>query len=713
MSSAPLKSKNKIQIDGSDTLEKRNRYKNCRSKNKKNNYLQKKRKIEKAKRISKKNNKAEKKRNEYINLNLRKISVEEDNSDDEDSENDAIKLDEIITTNSEDVKINEEKNDFEEKDYTDEEENNNEEDNNDEEEEKENGRENNIDEEEKEELETEVQKQEEKEENNDEEEKDEFENKKKFGKKRKIEEKKKKPISNLRNQNNNKNLEEISSEKKLSESKNEKYKIYFANLNYKCNEEQLKNFFKKCGNIEGLKIKKKNDGKSTGKGYIIFSKKESMHNSLKKNGEKFCGRKIIIKKYESNKSRILNRINVLESEFNRTKIELKNLKKEMKKEKAETNKKIGLLIEIQNKSDQYHNINYKNTNYKINALINSYRILYVRKFSNFILDALIKKYKKYLSKTKKEFISDRYPFRLIVADKNINGISKYQINLIFDFLMEVKQNTSNIIHLGNKEIIIQKEIFMELIMKNEKVSKNEKNNLTIGIEDMVSVIFGNKVESDGKQKTKLSRPHKKIIEAIKKYIEEEEEEEEEEKKNDQKSSDENESEEELENVDEKKKNTNTKKENIIDIASYLKSSKNEYKDLENEESSNQSEEDLERIQNIMSGDDNTQSDAKIKSLLKNLCDRLTKIYSIKNYITNYRNVEIDPVYFYNLWKDSFDKENYKSDKDYTYFIKKEKIISLEEMGDILKKLLKDIKYNLFDDDPSKFESRIKKIIDHY
>ena len=94
---------------------------------------------------------------------------------------------------------------------------------------------------------------------------------------------------------------------------------------------------------------------------------------------------------------------------------------------------------------------------------------------------------------------DKYSFSLIVARKDINKIDKYKINLIMDFLMETKQNTSKVIHIGKEEAIIQKEIFDELV-ENQNISTNKKT----------------------KVKTNFSEIDNKINNFINEYIKEEE-----------------------------------------------------------------------------------------------------------------------------------------------------------------------------------------------
>ena len=48
---------------------------------------------------------------------------------------------------------------------------------------------------------------------------------------------------------------------------------------------------------------------------------------------------------------------------------------------------------------------------------------------------------------------------------------------------------------------------------------------------------------------------------------------------------------------------------------------------------------------------------------------------------------MEPEFFYLLWKDSFNKERYKQSCAYFNFIKKEKIVPLNDMGKYMKMLL--------------------------
>ena len=70
-------------------------------------------------------------------------------------------------------------------------------------------------------------------------------------------------------------------------------------------------------------------------------------------------------------------------------------------------------------------------------------------------------------------------------------------------------------------------------------------------------------------------------------------------------------------------------------------------------------------------------------------------------------------YFYNLWIESFEKEEYKQTEEYETFIKTEFIQSSSEMKELIIEILPDYQIKLFSDDTSKFTKRIKEEISGY
>ena len=100
--------------------------------------------------------------------------------------------------------------------------------------------------------------------------------------------------------------------------------------------------------------------------------------------------------------------------------------------------------------------------------------------------------------TKCEFINAKgNQFKLIVFKKDIQETSKYHLNLIIDFLMETKQNTSGKIHINDIDFPKLKEIFFILFDKvpiTNKIEGNDKNisndvHFQINIQEIIYLIL--------------------------------------------------------------------------------------------------------------------------------------------------------------------------------------------------------------------------------
>ena len=138
---------------------------------------------------------------------------------------------------------------------------------------------------------------------------------------------------------------------------------------------------------------------------------------------------------------------------------------------------------------------------QFNELLNCCKIMFARKICNFILDGIIRKYLRSLALTKYVFINARgNKFKLIVFKNNIQDKSKYHLNLIIDFLMETKQDTSGKIHINDIDFPSLKEIFFILFDKDpikSEIEGNDENisddvHFQINIQEMVDFIFKKK-----------------------------------------------------------------------------------------------------------------------------------------------------------------------------------------------------------------------------
>ena len=131
-------------------------------------------------------------------------------------------------------------------------------------------------------------------------------------------------------------------------------------------------------------------------------------------------------------------------------------------------------------------------------ILNSYKILYYRKLSNIILNFLFTEYKKYFSKTGKIFCNDDKPkdkqiYFSIIGVKNkykkINLVDKYLINLIIDFFNHIKDITSSVIHLSEKNYKTQIEILSIFIGKDIKDIDKIDDKYYINSQDLINILF--------------------------------------------------------------------------------------------------------------------------------------------------------------------------------------------------------------------------------
>ena len=85
-----------------------------------------------------------------------------------------------------------------------------------------------------------------------------------------------------------------SNDKSGSKGPKTEYSIFVGNISYNCTENDLKNFFKDCGQIADIRLAKKENGKLKGFAHVDFENKESMDKALKKNGIELHGRTLKI-----------------------------------------------------------------------------------------------------------------------------------------------------------------------------------------------------------------------------------------------------------------------------------------------------------------------------------------------------------------------------------------------------------------------------------
>ena len=123
-------------------------------------------------------------------------------------------------------------------------------------------------------------------------------------------------------------------------------------------------------------------------------------------------------------------------------------------------------------------------------LLNSYKVLFIRKLANLLLEEIYSNYSDFLIKAG---ISQK---TIIAVNPTISGIGEipcYQINLLIDFLRFILKKCSSAIHINDENFPLQKEIFYEYLRTIKKTSdKIEKTVEPMEINDIIGLIFEKK-----------------------------------------------------------------------------------------------------------------------------------------------------------------------------------------------------------------------------
>ena len=166
-----------------------------------------------------------------------------------------------------------------------------------------------------------------------------------------------------------------------------------------------------------------------------------------------------------------------------------NFKEEIKEIKISLN----IMDEIDKQKDIYYRTQFNNINKNMRLLLNSYKVLFIRKLANLLLDEIYSNYSEFLIKVG---ISQK---NIIAVNPKISGIGEipcYQINLLIDFLRFIWEKCSSAIHINDENFPLQKEIFYEYLKTIKKTSdKIEKTVEPMEINDIIGLIFEKKNEN--------------------------------------------------------------------------------------------------------------------------------------------------------------------------------------------------------------------------
>ena len=342
-----------------------------------------------------------------------------------------------------------------------------------------------------------------------------------------------------------------------------------------------------------------------------------------------------------------------EEEIAKNKEEIKNLKITM-----------NIMDEIDKQKDIYYKTKFNYIHKNMRLLLNSYKVLYMRKLANLLLEEIYLNYNDYLIK---ETINKKNIIAVHPDIKEVNQIPSYNINMLIDFLRFIWEKCSSAIHINDENFPLQKEIFYEYLSPKIKISdKNVKTVEPMEIYDIIGIIFEIKKEKTyNPDKKEIKDSH--LIREIKKTIKM--------------------------NTKESNIKINNDEEEIFTISLSKSREINESDDKTNEN------EITKIFQNNLKEIDVS---SKIKKLIQLIKTNQEGKKSIQDNIA-----EINGEYLYKLWKNSFGTLDYKKKARYKKYIPENyNKISLEKMGLLVCKLLKGIKITLFINDPTNIDKNI-------
>lgn len=367
-------------------------------------------------------------------------------------------------------------------------------------------------------------------------------------------------------------------------------------------------------------------------------------------------------------------------------------------------------IEIEKKSSALsYKINkkkLKNIQAEIFNILILVRALYFRKISNLILDKIFKKYAKKFTKLG-SFKDDRgNTFSFIICKEDIENLGEKGITSLVDFLMFIREYSSEIIHLhyifGGIEIPKDKYLVNQQY-EDSKEDEGENsqvrvfpNDFKVNINVVVDYLF------DGNNKDIISKyielidpknivPSKNIEYEIDKAI--------------------------SDIIQKQEKNKEVKKEiifeeeeekNLQDIDLF----NNSFDEEDEEKGDNKNYKNyLEEIQSILNSNSNKEILSKRETIIDNLKTSIKrnnrllmadkKILCARRQDKNF----ISPNHFFSKWKNEFSKSKaYRNDAKIKAEI--DLNITAENMKDILLILLKDGEFNLFIKDVGDFSKYI-------
>ena len=340
------------------------------------------------------------------------------------------------------------------------------------------------------------------------------------------------------------------------------------------------------------------------------------------------------------------KIQILSNEVEKNKAEIDNLKMS-----------IGLLTEINNQTEINSKANFNYLNKKLKLMTNAYKILYMRKLANLLLNKIYNKYHSNLIKVRVQVGKIKKDIIVVKENiKTINNIDSIQVNLLIDFLRFIWDHSSSIIHIQDRTFQFQKEIlseYMNISNKGKKLNLEE----SVELQEIINVIFEKEEEKNSSISNKNNRKDSNLVIAIKRAL-----------KRKMKVSP---------NTDESEK-----AKSVISLSNSEEAEESNFEISENQ-LKNFIKEELREI--------------NINSLLSKLVKKI-KINVQGSEIFEDNTIEITGRIYYNVWKETFTKEKYRLKNKYIKYNEMKSIMSLEKMGYYTYQLLEGAKIDFFKDD---------------
>jgi hypothetical protein len=225
--------------------------------------------------------------------------------------------------------------------------------------------------------------------------------------------------------------------------------------------------------------------------------------------------------FEEKVSRLANEVTQLKKENAKRVNEVTQLKKENTKRVKEIDDlKISLNIIAQ--INEQRDIQYKSRmdviNKNMRLILNSYKLLYIRKLANIILEQIYIKYSEDLGRGKIQVGKNKHNiFALLPTSQQKYRRDYYQINLTIDFLRFIWDKCSSIIHLQEKDFPLQIELFHEYLKVSGSSSENIDLKEGIAIDKLINLIFNDK-DSQKSKRSQNQRKNNLLANAIKKLL---------------------------------------------------------------------------------------------------------------------------------------------------------------------------------------------------